>query len=70
MDNGILAMGRQAGQAGAEKLEALAAGLREKHPGEAFLKELVRVSGIRWWNELRCADGVDAGVLLELTLNC
>ena len=34
---------RSIGHAGAEKLEALAAGLREKTPGEHFCRRLVQV---------------------------
>ena len=39
MDKSLLAIG----QAGADTLEAFAAGLREKHPGETFIKDLIQV---------------------------
>ena len=39
MEKSLLAIG----QAGAETLEAFAAGLREKYPAEAFIKQLVQV---------------------------
>ena len=41
MDKSIMAIG----QAGVERLEALAAGLRERVPGEAFCRRLVQVNG-------------------------
>ena len=40
MDKSLMAIG----QAGAERLEALAVGLRERIPGESFCRKLVQVS--------------------------